>query len=278
MTSIRFLQLSATIVMMFLPFCTQADNSKALMNADYVRVREKPLKDAAQLGYLYKNMIVEITSQTQDKEKIGNDSYYWYEVKGDDVSGWVYGKFLSPNVTNLDVDTYDAPGDTQWLSQRFGDSTWYYNQNFTVQSFSMDEYRSLMRAAENGNEQAWSALYVTILKHLRENPDDPSYAYLKKRLYSEEFIINVLGNPYAYNNPDFFSVVPYSHAALLTALQYSSEFFNTMPDEYWNDREIVLLSMNNNANGCQNYIAKIPQALARDPQIKVALNRCRSGR
>lgn len=278
MRMIKLLQLGAAIAVIFAAAGAQAESSRALMNADYVRVREKPLKDAAQVGFLYKNMIVEINAQTPDKEKIGNDSFYWYEVKGSDVSGWVYGKFLGPNVADLEIDTYDAPGDTQWLSNRFGDSTWYSTQKMNMQSFSIDEYRNLMRASENGNELAWAALRTTILAHLHENPDDANYAYLKKHLYSEPFLTKVVSHPYAYNDPNFFSLVPYSHTVLLAALQYSRAYLDSMPDEYWNDREIVLLSLNNNANDCQHYMPRIPQPVARDPQVKVALNRCRSGR
>lgn len=275
MNNKMLLQFCAIIMTMFTVQGVHAEPAKALMNADFVKLREKPLKDAAPVGFLYKNMIVEIRSQSPEKEKIGNDSYYWYEVKGNDVSGWVYGKFLSPNVANWDVDTYDAPSDMQWLYTRFGESTWYYDQKLSMQSFSMDDYRSLMRAAEGGSEQAWIALRVTILDHLRENPDDTNYAYLKKRLYSVQFLEAVMNQPYIDITRNFFDIVPYSRELVAATVEDHPNVVDSMPDDYWSNKEIVRQVLSG-PYGCDDTrTAKIPADLMRDPEIKGAQAHCR---
>lgn len=274
----KLLQLGMVVTMLLSAQPAVAGTDKALTNADYVRVREKPNKDAASVGFLYKNMLVEIKSQTPEIDKIGNDSYRWYEVRSKEVSGWVYGKFLTTNTDKWDVDTYDAPGDMQWLYTRFGESTWYYNQKMSMQSFSMDDYRNLMRAAEDGSEQAWIALRVTILQHLHENPDDPNYAYLKKRLYSVQFLKTILSQPYTQSGREFFDLVPYSRNLLLAVLAERPDIADSMPDEYWKDKEIVLLALNG-PNGCsEDYVSRAPQNLIQDKQIKDVLNKCRQAR
>jgi hypothetical protein len=258
------------VSMLFSTQLASAEDGKALTNADYVRVRERPNKDATQVGFLYKNMVVEIKSQTPEAEKVGKDSYHWYEIRSKGASGWVYGKFLTTNAETWDVDTYDAPGDMQWLYTRFGESTWYYNQTMNMQSFSMDDYRNLMRAAENGSEQAWIALRVTILQHLYENPDDANYAYLKKRLHSAEFLKVILSQ---YGR-QVFDLVPYSRDVILAALGNRPDIASSMPAEYWKDREIVRL-VAKGSNRCQ-FVYDILTAFPSDPELEKDLATCRN--
>ncbi len=267
-------QFGVVIVMLCATQFALAEATKALVSADYVRVREKPLKDAASLGFLYKNMVVEIKSQTPQTETIGKDTFYWYEIRGKDVGGWVYGKFLTTNAAKWDVDTYDAPGDMQWLYKRFGESTWYDEQKMNMQSFSMDDYRNLMRAAESGNDRAWVALKLTILQHLKDNPYDANYAYLKNRLYSAEFMKHVLRQNYGQ---DYFQFVPYSRDLVIEALTQDIGFASGMPDEYWKDKGIVMLVLSDPA-GCDlaNYAAS--KIDASSPEVKASLKRCQKKR
>lgn len=253
----------------------QADAGKALVNNDYVRVRAKPNKDAPSVGFLYKNMVVEIKAQTPAPEKIGADSYYWYEVKGQELSGWVYGKFLTPSAPNWNVDTYDAPGDVEWLSRRFGESTWYDNQKMNMTSFSLDDYRNLMVAATNGNERAWYALKLTILQHLKENPYDPNYAYLKKRLYSAAFVKAVMGQPFVRQGQEIFETIPYTPELVAATVGEHPDLAYSMPEEYWNDKDVALQVLQS-PNGCSS-TSKIPAKLAGDADIKAAMDRCAAG-
>lgn len=280
MKKLILLHYSLTALLIFTSVSALAEQEKALVNSDYVRVREKPGKDATPVGFLYKNMVVEVGAKSQDKEKLGNDAYYWYEIKGATLHGWVLGKFLTTGASNWNVDTYDAPGETQWLINRFGDSTWYNNQNMDMTSFSMDDYRNLMRAAEDGSEHAWSALRVTILDHLFKNPDDANYAYLKSRLYSEQYLLKIMEHPFASNDEHFFELLPYSRNLVMAALRKngtianSRGFLDSMPDDYWKDSNIAFLAINRGF-GCEPAnIAKIPASLTQEPKIKSALKRC----
>lgn len=216
-----------------------ADGTQAVVNSDYVQVREKPDVKARSLGFLYKNMLVEIKTQTQTMVKVGKDSFYWFEVKGPDVSGWVYGKFLTPHTGGWDVDTYDAPGNVDWLATRFGESTWYYQQKLDMTSFSMDDYRNLMVAAANGNEAAWDALLYTILTHLKDNPYDANYAYLKKRLYSEEYLTKLLDNSPARVFPPILEYIPVSGKLLKKVLDVNPDAVFYLPAEAWQDPTVV---------------------------------------
>lgn len=264
------------LICTFTPLLAAAQN--ALVNADYVRVRENPNKSAAQTGFLYKNMVVEIKSQTNEKEINGHDAYVWYEVNGKEVSGWVYGKFLTLDVSDWNVDTYDAPGDVSWLDSRFGESTWYYEQRVDFQSLSLDEYRQLMRAAQGGNQNAWFALRATILKHLKEQPDDLSYAYLKHRLYSEEFLLEIIQSQSARDDRNFFEFVPYSHNVLLKWLEQHGGLVGDMPDEYWKDREIVLQILKGEYGCNPTYLENARRTLASDPEVRSAISACRKRR
>lgn len=278
MRTTSLFRLCLLVVVVVAAQVARAEESKALVSGDYVRVRAEPHTNSPQRGFLYKNMPVEIKAKTYYKEAIGDDTYFWYEVKSGELRGWVFGKFLSFDVANWNVDTYDAPSDMQWLYRRFGENTWYYDQKMNMKSFSMDEYRNLMRAAENGNEQAWLALRATILKHLVTHPDDADYAYLKKRLHSEGFLLKVINQPYAYNDPQFFNYIPYSRDLFAAALRNSHQFVRSMPSAYWNDKEIVLLVVNG-PYGCDpSYSQSIPRGLAADADVKSALARCKSVR
>lgn len=275
----KVLQRMTTMVALlctFIPLVAAAQD--ALVNVDYVRVRESPNKSAVQTGFLYKNMVVKINSKTSEKEIIGHDAYVWYEVNGKEVSGWVYGKFLTFDVSNWDVDTYDAPGDVSWLDSRFGESTWYYEQKVDFQSLSLDEYRQLMRAAQEGNRNAWFALRATILKHLKEQPDDPSYAYLKQRLYSEKFLLEVIQSQSSVDDRGFFQFVPCSRNVLLEWLRHHDGITENMPEEYWKDREIALLILKG-GNGCDPaYLENARRTLASDPEVRAAISACRKRR
>lgn len=276
MTMKKLLRVGVAMLVMFAAQAAQAEPIKGLITDDYVRVRAKPNTKGDQLGFLYKNMVVELMARTPDSDTIGKDSFPWHEVKQDGLRGWVYGKFISLNAPDWNVDTYDAPGDTQWLSKRFGDNTWYYQQKMSMRSFSIDDYRNLMSAAEKGNEQAWIALRLTILLHLHGNPDDANYAYLKKRLYSAEFLKAVLRTRYNANNGEPFDLVPWSRELVLATVEDIPDIVRTMPEEYWNDKEIVRLVVSGPLGCWPQHIAKLSAQLKADPGIKKALAKCKT--
>ncbi len=86
-----------------------------------------------------------------------------------------------------------ASADITWFTARFGASTWEYPGKFTLETFSIDEYRRLIDAAAERSYDgvALTALMLTLLPHLREHPGDPKYAELARTLHSFEYVKRV---------------------------------------------------------------------------------------
>ncbi len=65
-------------------------------NDSRVRIREWPLLDAKNLGYLTKGDKLEILDRSGIKVKIGNMEDYWYKIRrtSDGIEGWSYGEFI----------------------------------------------------------------------------------------------------------------------------------------------------------------------------------------
>lgn len=79
--------------------------------------------------------------------------------------------------------------DMQWFYDRFGESTWLDESKFNVKTFTLEEYRKLIEASPS-NDVATVALKITLLKYLKDHPNDPEYKILKEKLYSKEFLIS----------------------------------------------------------------------------------------
>lgn len=168
----------------------------ALVNDDEVRVRKKPGSKGNYVGVLYKNMIVDVLEESDQRQIINGDSHHWYRIKAEDFSGWIYGKFLSFYVPYKNVDTYlnqdNSPEyGVYWFEEHFMDNASTDTANFTVESFSLNQYRTFIRKLKYnlyGKDKARELLLDTIYEHLKKHPDDPKYAYLKKKFYSAEFL------------------------------------------------------------------------------------------
>lgn len=66
----------------------------AVVNTNYLRMREKPLKDAAVLDGLTKGTVVEVLASTESEETIENATSYWYRISLEGLKGWVFGAYL----------------------------------------------------------------------------------------------------------------------------------------------------------------------------------------
>ena len=66
----------------------------AVVNTNYLRMREKPLRDAAVLDGLTKGTVVEVIASTESEETIDDATSYWYRISLEGLKGWVFGAYL----------------------------------------------------------------------------------------------------------------------------------------------------------------------------------------
>jgi hypothetical protein len=66
----------------------------AVVNTNYLRMREKPLKNAKVLDGLTKGTVVEVLASTESEETIENETSYWYRISLQGLKGWVFGAYI----------------------------------------------------------------------------------------------------------------------------------------------------------------------------------------
>ena len=107
---------------------------------------------------------------------------------GDSLS-LITGETASQTATPAEGEL-DRPEGMDWFYKRFGSSTWFAEGTFNVKSFTPQEYDALIAAALQGNESATIALKLSILKHLKDNPDDVEYKTLKDKVWAKDFLLS----------------------------------------------------------------------------------------
>ncbi len=66
----------------------------AVVKIDYLRIRAKPAADSEMLSSTGMGAVVRIISQTENKELLGQEQDYWYQIEDQGVRGWVFGAHL----------------------------------------------------------------------------------------------------------------------------------------------------------------------------------------
>jgi uncharacterized protein YgiM (DUF1202 family) len=66
----------------------------AVVKTDYLRIRVKPTVDAEMLSSTGMGAVVRIISQTENKELVGQEKDYWYQIEDQGIRGWVFGAHL----------------------------------------------------------------------------------------------------------------------------------------------------------------------------------------
>jgi predicted secreted protein len=219
--------------MMSLSALASEKDDEALTTGDYVRVRAEPSLTAPQLGFLYKNLRVRVLEKSANTSMVDGKAYFWYRVRQDNTEGWCSGAFLDFNVPATVMDTYAAPAEMDWFFSRYGSSTSFQDNTFNADSFSVDEYRRLIAAThESGiGTSAPLVLKRTLYTYLHAHPDESKYLYLKKKLYSQEFLLDML-------TAQQFDVLPMLPVDL--AKQAFTAWFQSSPESGGNMRNTVL--------------------------------------
>jgi hypothetical protein len=110
-----------------------------------------------------------------------------YKVKKNDMAGWAADRSVLD--FRVPVPTSD-PRDLSWFFQKYGESTWYYEQALNENSFTNAEYERLIMLALSKDSYAYDvpniALRLTLIRALQNNPDDPKLAGFKDKVKALE--------------------------------------------------------------------------------------------
>lgn len=138
--------------------------------------------------------------------------------------------------------------ETSWFFDRFGYGTAYESATFSLESFSLSEYRSLIAAIKENHEVfAMHVLGKTLLPYLQKTPEDKLYENLKEEIYDKEFLKIILSN-----DPSLIRYIPaelsfYKQIAywLVENNPYALEY---LTDEMKDDDEIVSAAIQKDAS------------------------------
>lgn len=70
------------------------NESWAVIEASYLRLRERPEEGASLVTTLWRGYVLEIMSRSSAKSIIDDEEDYWYQVNYDGLQGWVFGSYL----------------------------------------------------------------------------------------------------------------------------------------------------------------------------------------
>ena len=65
-----------------------------VVTSNFLRLRERPSKQAKVLSGIPKGIVVEILSNTEIPVTIEKETAFWYRVNFDGLYGWVFGAYL----------------------------------------------------------------------------------------------------------------------------------------------------------------------------------------
>lgn len=231
----------------------------AVVIGDNVRLREVASLKGKYETVLFNNMVVKVLEKSQDTAEIEGQKYAWIKVKSEDREGWCLEKFLRLTDKEEKLDTYAASGDMSWFHKRFGYSTEYESQKLTAKNFSVQEYREFLAVVLKEKTSidddsygggystlAGSILHDTIYSHLKANPNDPTYQYLKTKLYAPETIKDLALKDQCW----IFDIVPQELATQDLVLsvvdelskreyRYAQYCLFQIPDRLTNDRAFM---------------------------------------
>ncbi len=63
----------------------------AVVETGYARILTQPDPESGIVGHERRGAMLEILSKTNYTERIGDEREFWYQVRSDDFSGWVFG-------------------------------------------------------------------------------------------------------------------------------------------------------------------------------------------
>ena len=202
-------------------------------------------------------MVVTILERTKEKDKVDDKNDYWYKVKRAKDEGWCFGQFLDLNFDQKQqYDTYKTTKDFNWFFERYGQGTSFEAANITASSFTTDEYRSLIQAAKEGNEDAASILGQTLITQLKKSPDDPKFSYFKDLFESEDFWINQRSSGILQALPERFAKdKKFMLKAISSSHLLGAAYLRVASKEVQDDAEITLKAITPQIYWAMEYVS-----------------------
>lgn len=200
---------------------------RAQVTGDFLRVRQNPGQHEKVVGVLFKNMLVDILARGQDPVSIEEKKDWWFKVKADGITGWVFGGYLDFTLANKNKSTYDGNPDITWFFKKYGESTGTYDK-LKPEDFTLDQYRSLLSAAVSKEYEYHPSLIYALLfsayREYKKSPNTPRMAYLQPILFSPKILRQMLNQ--------FQSVSP-SDAWIF------DDILDAVPAEKWADTDFI---------------------------------------
>ncbi|MFO8064609.1 MAG: SH3 domain-containing protein [Spirochaetota bacterium] len=67
----------------------------AVVEAPYSRILEQPEADSPIVGHARRGAVLEIVTKTNYSERTDDGTDFWYQIRSQDFSGWVFGSAVS---------------------------------------------------------------------------------------------------------------------------------------------------------------------------------------
>lgn len=77
-----------------------------VVTSNFLRLRERPSRQATVLIGIPKGIVIEILSNTEIPETIEKETAFWYRVNFDGLFGWVFGAYLEVFGSKKDAEDY----------------------------------------------------------------------------------------------------------------------------------------------------------------------------
>ncbi len=173
---------------------TPDDPRRALVIRDGVLLRAKPGTAAPVIGVVHRNQVVMVRKETTMLEERGGRRAHWFLVSVGDLEGWLFGRYVTFDIPVPEPDTYRPVAPMDWFDRRFGPGEQYRGSHPRDMRLSIEEYRQLILAVEQGDPRAAYVLLHTLYADVLTRPNDPELHYWKPKLESEALVMNMLVN------------------------------------------------------------------------------------
>lgn len=101
-------------------------------SSDKINVRSSPNEASEVIGCLKNYDVVSVLEKTADLEEINKIQAYWFNIKAEDVSGWVFGGYL--------VDTLDEVKKVEYLNGTWvGDEVLFVDENLYNHEINLED-------------------------------------------------------------------------------------------------------------------------------------------